>query len=339
MKRELIKSFLKDHLLDSIVFFCACFLIGLFYYIDTGKEIEIGYPLSLALFIYLIWSLFRYLEYRKLYQDLEKMCRLHDYQGSYQTVIGKRINETINGLHSDYLERLSDAELVRKKDRRFLSLWIHNMKTPVTVTDLLLQRMEQKEIDPEVGTQGLKEENKKLLTNLDHVLNMIRLEDFAKDYVPEQIDLHEELKSIINKNKSLFIYNRVFPKIITDLNKAVILSDRKWNELMINQLISNGVKYSRDEQGEAKNIYFILEQENNKISLTIKDEGIGIGEHDLGKVCEPFFTGDNGRKGYQSSGIGLYFCKEVCKLLGHSFAITSKVGKGTSVKIAYLAKL
>ena len=53
--------------------------------------------------------------------------------------------------------------------------------------------------------------------------------------------------------------------------------------------------------------------------LTIRDEGIGIPEHDSSKVCEPFFTGDNGRKGYQSSGIGLYFCNEVCRLLGHAF--------------------
>jgi signal transduction histidine kinase len=168
---------------------------------------------------------------------------------------------------------------------------------------------------------------------------MLRLADFAKDYVPEPIHLLEELKSIINKNKSLFIYNHVFPKIITDLTQADILSDRKWNELMINQLISNSVKYSKDGQEEAKSIYFIIEQKENHISLTIKDEGIGIPEHDLGKVCEPFFTGDNGRKGYQSSGIGLYFCKEVCKLLGHSLDITSEPGKGTSVKISYLAKL
>ena len=242
-------------------------------------------------------------------------------------------------IHLDYMDKLYDTESIRKKDRRFLSLWIHNMKTPVTVTDLLLQRMERQDIDTVTGVMELKEENKKLLSSLDNVLNMIRLEDFAKDYVPETINLFDEITSIINKNKSLFIYSRVFPKIICDLERSDILSDRKWNELMINQLISNSVKYSKDEQGEAKDIYFMIEKNEDRISLTIKDEGIGIPEHDIGKVCEPFFTGDNGRKGYQSSGIGLYFCKEVCKLLGHSLEITSEVGKGTAVKISYLAKL
>lgn len=339
MKIKLIKSFLKDHLPDSIAFFSASFLVGLFYYIDVGEKIEIRYPLSLVLFVYLIWTSLRFFEYHKLYTGLEEMVRYQDFKVNSYTVMGKRMNEAMRRIHTDYLDKLSDVENIRKKDRRFLSIWIHNMKTPVTVTDLLLQRMEQTDIDITVGLHDLKEENKKLLTSLNHVLDMIRLEDFAKDYVPERIDLLEELKSIINKNKSVFIYNRVFPKVITDLTTADILSDHKWNELMINQLISNGVKYSKDEQGEAKDIYFIIEKNENQINLTIKDEGIGIPEHDLGKVCEPFFTGDNGRKGYQSSGIGLYFCKEVCKLLGHSIEIASEVGKGTSVKISYLAKL
>lgn len=339
MNIKLIKSFLKDHLVDSIALFSASFLVGLFYYIDLGEEIEVGYPLALVLFVYLLWTGLRFWEYQKLYTGLMKMVQYQDFQVNSHTVLGNRMNEEMRKLHSDYLEKLSDAENIRKKDRRFLSLWIHNMKTPVTVTDLLLQRLEQKEIDTATGVVGLKEENNKLLSSLDHILNMIRLEDFAKDYIPEPIHLLEELKLIINKNKSLFIYNHVFPKIITDLTQADILSDRKWNELMINQLISNSVKYSKDGQEEAKDIYFIIEKKENRISLTIKDEGIGIPEHDLGKVCEPFFTGDNGRKGYQSSGIGLYFCKEVCKLLGHSLEITSELGKGTSVKISYLAKL
>ncbi len=339
MGTKLLKCFLKDQITNSIAYFSGCFLIGLFYYIDFGKKIEIIYPLSIILFVYIVWMLVRLVEYYRLYKGLEYMIKYQDYQGNFSLSINKRVSEAFSKLHGDYLSKLSSAENERKKERRFLSLWIHNMKTPITVTDILLQRMEQKEIEPQTGLQALKEENKKLLTNLDAVLNMIRLEDFAKDYIPEKINLLEELKHIINKNKSLFIYNRVFPKIITELTEADILSDKKWNDLMINQIISNGVKYSKSEEGTSKNIYFIIEKMDKQIILTIKDEGIGIPEHDLGKVCEPFFTGDNGRMGFQSSGIGLYFCKEVCKLLGHTLKITSEVGKGTSVTISYLAKL
>lgn len=339
MDRKLLISFLKDQSTYTIAYFGGSFLIGLFYYIDTKEKIEIIYPLSIALFVYLIWMLYQFIEYYKLYKGLEEMSKLHDFQGNYHSDINKKINKTMKKLHMDYLDKLNDSEINRKKERRFLSSWIHNMKTPLTVSDLLVQRMEQGELDTPFAVQALKTENKKLLSNLDTVLNMLRLEEFAKDYIPEQLNLLEELQLIINKNKNLFIYNRVFPKIITDLQEANILSDRKWNELMINQIISNGVKYSKDEEGASKNIYFIVEKDNQKIYLTIKDEGIGIPEHDIGKVFEPFFTGDNGRKGYQSSGIGLHFCKEVSKLLGHSLHLTSELMKGTSVKISYLAKL
>lgn len=339
MDAKLLKSFLKDQIANSIAYFSGCFLIGLFYYMDSGKQIEIIYPLSIVLFVYIVWMLIRLVEYYRLYKGLEYMMKYQDYQSDFNLSINRRVSEAFSKLHGDYLNKLSSAENERKKERRFLSLWIHNMKTPITVTDLLLQRMEQKEIEPHAGLQALKEENKKLLTNLDTVLNVIRLEDFAKDYIPEKINLLEELKHIINKNKSLFIYNRVFPKIITELTEADILSDKKWNDLMINQIISNGVKYSKSEEGASKNIYFIIEKMDKQIILTIKDEGIGIPEHDLGKVCDPFFTGDNGRMGFQSSGIGLYFCREVCKQLGHTLKISSEVGKGTSVTISYLAKL
>lgn len=339
MNWKLIRSFLRDQLLDSIAYFIACFLIGLFYYIDTGSRIELAYPAALVLFVFLIWMVIRFYRYNRMYHDLEELRQNQDYEGNDSSCLNSRITQTIRALHKNYLDRLSFEEQRRKKERRFLSMWVHNMKTPVTVTDLMLQRLKQGDMEISAGTEALLEENKKLLTNLDHVLNIIRLEEFAKDYVPEKLDLLEELKSIINRNKSSFIYNRVFPRIVTELKQANILSDSKWNELMISQLISNGVKYSKDETGASKELLFQVESEEDRIILTVRDEGIGIPAHDLGKVFEPFFTGDNGRKGYPSSGIGLYFCGEVCRLLGHAIEITSEAGRGTAVKITYLAKL
>ncbi len=339
MKRKLIKSFFKDFLIDSIAYCSACFLIGLFYYIDTGKQIEVIYPFTLALFVYLVWMAIRFTGYCRIYNSLENLKWYQDTESNYSNCLNRKITVTMNEIHDSYLDRLSEEEESRKKERRFLSMWVHNMKTPVTVTDLLLQRIKQGEVELLSASDTLMDENKKLLTNLDAVLNILRLEEFAKDYVPEQIDLLEALKSIINKNKSIFIYNHVFPKIISKLKRADILSDSKWNDLMISQLISNAVKYSKGEEGTMVELFFLVEQEADRVILTIRDQGIGIPSHDLCKVFEPFFTGDNGRKGYSSSGIGLYFCKEVCKRLGHTIDISSEVGKGTEVRITYLAKL
>ncbi len=338
MSRKLIRSFLKDQFTGSIVYFSGIFLVGLFYYLDTGQEIELLYPVSLAFAVYLAGMLFRFGEYYKIHKGLEELAENCESRRIYHDDLYIRIDETIKKLHMNYLDKLGTSQLNRKKERRFLSMWIHNMKTPITVTNVLLQRMERGELDTAAGLEAIREENEKLLGSLDAVLNMIRLEDFAKDYIPEPMDLLTELNKVINHNKSLFIHNRVFPKVVTGLSEARILSDKKWNELLVTQLISNAVKYSREED-VSKNIYFNIERKGQEIILTIRDEGIGIPKHDLDKIYEPFFTGDNGRLGYQSSGIGLYFCKEICKHLGHSLQITSEAGKGTSVQLSYLAKL
>lgn len=181
-------------------------------------------------------------------------------------------------------------------------------------------------------------ENDKLLSSLDMVLNIMRLQEFAKDYKPEEFDLAVELNQIINNNKRLFIYSNVFPKVINECGENMsmkVLSDRKWNRHMIEQLISNAVKYSKKDEA-VTNLTFRLTREGKKMALYVEDEGIGIEETDLPRVFEPFFTGENGRNGRNSSGVGLYFCKEISEHIQCELSIESNISKGTKVKVLYL---
>jgi signal transduction histidine kinase len=136
---------------------------------------------------------------------------------------------------------------------------------------------------------------------------------------------------------------------------------------MLQQLISNAVKYSHVENDlqendalmensiyvenspqegtklESKYVIFEISKQivdgNGRVELKLKDQGIGIPAYDLPRVMDPFYTGDNGRKCYNSSGIGLYLCKEISKLLGATISIESNVGEGTTVTLSYLTKL
>lgn len=335
---NLLLEFFWDYLPVTVCYFAGFGLVNVFYMIATGNQVEFVYPFLLALFVYLVGAVYYFARYYKFYRAVEEMLSYDDLSIQLNGKIESHVMEQMWKMHHSYMNQLDTKHLEQEKERRFLSMLIHNMKTPVTVNDLLIQRMQNQEVDRQVGIVQMKEENDRLLKNLDQTLNMLRLEEFQKDYVPEPLELVAELRNIINQNKKQFIYSKVYPKIETSLNEAWILSDQKWNELMILQLISNGIKYSRAET-EAKHLYFELKREEEHIMLTIRDEGIGIPDYDLGKVFEPFFTGENGRKGYSSSGIGLYFCKEVANCLGHELSIESKEGKGTCVTIAYLAKL
>ena len=68
-------------------------------------------------------------------------------------------------------------------------------------------------------------------------------------------------------------------------------------------------------------------------TLCIRDTGIGIAPEDLPRVFEKGFTGCNGRTDKRATGIGLYLCRRILEKLGHTIAITSTVGEGTTVRI------
>ncbi|MNJ62145.1 Sensor histidine kinase GraS [compost metagenome] len=69
--------------------------------------------------------------------------------------------------------------------------------------------------------------------------------------------------------------------------------------------------------------------------LEIEDEGIGIPDSDLPRVFDAYFTGENGRKFQESTGMGMYLVKEICHKLGHEIELESVEGKGTAVRILF----
>ena len=152
-----------------------------------------------------------------------------------------------------------------------------------------------------------------------------------KDFVIEKVNLYEEVTSIINKEKRLFIRNKIIPKV--QLNKEVeVYTDNKWIKFVIEQIIINGVKYSKNY---GKYLTITSEESDEYISLHIIDEGIGICKKDIKRVFDLFFTGENGRKYGESTGMGLYIVKTVCDKLGHIIKIKSEEGKGTMLSILF----
>lgn len=330
--------YIKRIRIDSIFYFTTILLITVFYHLSTGKSVEVIYPYSIAITIYLMWMCVRYVSYRSFYYSLSKMEKNCAYEGRFSKEDENVINQAFNQIHCEYLQLIQSKDTYEEEQRRFLSAWIHNMKTPVTVENLIMQRVNRGELDVKLAIEEIALENDKLLSSLDMVLNIMRLQEFAKDYTPEKFDLTTELNQIINSNKRLFIYSNVFPKVIDECGENVstkVLSDRKWNRHMIEQLISNAVKYS-SEEGVIKNVTFRLTKEGKKTVLYIEDEGVGIEETDLPRVFEPFFTGQNGRNGRNSSGIGLYFCKQISEHIQCELSMKSNISEGTKVKVLYL---
>jgi len=337
MNRNIVKDFILDNINLLLLFLINNTLIIFYFYITTNGKTEVIYPLILSLFIFIIFFIINFLKYSKFIEGLKNYSNNSQYDIKVNGILYKKVNDVIKEIHNSYINKIELANNEGINRERFISQWIHNMKTPVSVIDLITQKpLNESKI--EILLEEIKEENDKLLNELENGLNIIRLNEFSKDYVPQTIDLIEVVNKIINEKKKEFIYNNVFPKTNFENMDGKVLSDYKWNKFMLEQIISNAIKYSNSLK-KSKSIYFKISKFENKTVLTIEDEGVGIPNYDMDRIFQPFFTGDNGRKHRNSSGIGLYIANEISQKLSHRISIESKQNKGTKVKIFYLSKL
>lgn len=231
-----------------------------------------------------------------------------------------------------YSLAVADLERLQEEHQRqlsFINLWVHQMKTPVSAISLIAQ-----EADERLAADVL-EETVKLNDGLELVLNMARLSDFAVDYHIRRTDLLASVRQVINSRKKQFIRAGIFPEIDAADGDWTVLTDDKWNRFVIDQIVANGLKYGAQSGKPNQRLKLSLVRQGQQVVLTIADQGPGIPAEDLPRVFEPFFTGENGRRFAQATGIGLYLVRLVVDRLDHRIAITSEEGVGTTVSLTY----
>ena len=227
-----------------------------------------------------------------------------DYQALLTAVAAHRTR--LLAWERDKLEDMTD----------YYTLWAHQIKTPIAAAGLLLQG------DPP-PRQPLEAELIKIGQYVDMVLGYLRLDSDSTDYVFQDTDLDALLRQAVRKFARLFILKR----IALDFRETgrTVLTDGKWLSFVVEQLLSNALKYTPAE-GTVR-IY------GDGETLVIADTGIGIREEDLPRIFEKGFTGYNGRTGQKSTGIGLYLCRRVTEKLGHDLTIVSRPGQGTIARL------
>ncbi|MGU7858283.1 sensor histidine kinase [Streptococcus suis] len=223
------------------------------------------------------------------------------------------------------MERLEvQNKLLLEKQRQeqtelddYYTLWAHQMKTPIAASQLLA-----KEVDSSSVRHQLESELFKIEQYTGLVLNYLRLQSFHDDLVIESVNLEELVRCLVKK------YSLFFIQVNTSLNLGqldrTVKTDKRWLGLLIEQILSNALKYC-----QGGTISIALDGDE----LVIRDTGIGIAESDLERVFERGFSGFNGRRTQQSSGLGLYLSRKIATELGYSLKLSSKVGRGTEVRI------
>lgn len=295
---------------------------------------SILYILILSFVLFAIFLGFAYLSERKNYKALQEHVKdlhqpIHFFENSsYQF---EEYNRILNEQYGLYIEDISKANEEKQRYSTFINQWVHQMKTPLSVISLLLQNAKQQPEHDTKLVRNIEEETDKLTKGLELVLHSSRLDLFHEDFKVERVSLTEIVREAIQEHKSAFIRSKVFPVMKIEQDYFVE-SDRKWLTFIINQIIVNAIKYTKNI---GKQIQFYTKHEKNTLILCIQDDGIGIPSQDIRRVFQPFFTGQNGRKYAESTGMGLYLAKRTCDEIGHTIAIQSEEGKGTTIFITF----
>lgn len=194
----------------------------------------------------------------------------------------------------------------------YYNMWLHQIKTPIAAMGLLLQGEDTKE------NRILAGELFRIEQYVEMALWYLRVDDIY-DLVFESYNLDEIVKDAIRKFAPLFVGKKL--KLEYAPVNVTVITDKKWLSFIIEQLLSNAIKYT--EKGS------ITIKVENKV-LSIADTGIGIAKDDIPRIFDKGYTGYNGRIERKSTGIGLYMCRRAAHKLSHKLAVSSEIGKGST---------
>ncbi|MGU3443000.1 sensor histidine kinase [Bacillus cereus] len=323
-----MKLFLREHVPLISFSIIQLFVTLSVYWLDGYDHLPTAlYSIFLGMCLMIGYLTYRYFSHRRFYHKLSTPSKtLHEsIQEMDSSPLSVALQDILETQYNQYQHQLKTWEYKEKEYLTFLNQWVHQMKTPLSVIELIAQEEHGESFE------SIVEEVDQMKYGLEMVLYMARLETFEQDFYVERVSLQDIVQEVVRENKRLFICNFVYPEVKVNPN-IMVETDRKWLRFVINQVVSNAIKYSA---GSRKNISMATFEEGQSIILEIQDCGVGIPREDLPRVFCPFYTGENGRKFKESTGMGLYLVKSIIERMDHDIEIESEVGKGTKVRIIF----
>ena len=293
-------------LMIYLIFFIAFFLYSLPLY-------AIIYPVLLSLFLLSVIIFFDYLKLKKKHQQLKEK-QLYQVKSQIE-------NDYINIINQlkEEKQKLALNEQNKYQDMiDYYTTWVHQIKTPIASMKLTLDK------EDGITARKLNKDLTAIESYVEMVLAYLRLDCSPNDLLIQEVKLDEAIRNAVKHFSSDFIHKKIRIEIINCEQR--VLSDEKWLSFIIEQLLSNALKYT--DKGK---IVFSFKDNTLKIS----DSGIGINEKDLPRIFEKGYTGFNGRLNQKSSGLGLYLVKRSCDMLDHQIKIESKLNIGTDVYLSF----
>lgn len=289
-------SFLKSEYRIFITLLCTCLVFGgVFLFANFDMQYFI-LSLELILFCMFVFLIIEWMYYIKREQMSDEI---------------ERLQVENNTLRNKMIEERNDLE-------EYFLLWIHQIKTPITVCNLILGKPD--------ADYRLKEQIFYIEDYTNMAMNYLKLKTRTSDMDICEADLDSIISGVIKKYSIIFIEKKI--KLNYKKTEAKVVSDTKWLSILLEQVISNALKYTKS--GE---ITILYDKKTNK--LTVKDTGIGIPSSDIKKIFDRGYSGFNGRLNEKSSGLGLYMIGKIALLLGITIEVKSEVNIGSEFSFIF----
>lgn len=327
---------LTEYLTDKGKYIAALLLsdlaAGVFLYLIDVRKIFIVCGMILWMVPFLIVLTAEFIQKKKYYDYVEQRINALDEKSLLSELIEKpdflegRIMYSVLKETNKYMnDLLFQYEQSAKEYKEYVEMWVHEIKTPLTLIGLLLENNKNEE------TKRIAAEVQQVDGLVEQALFYARSNSLDRDFRIKQLTLEEIVTETLKKNARVMISTKTAVQM--DNLSANVYADSKWMEFILGQIISNSIKYRKAEEG--LRLQFRGTELADGVRLEIEDNGIGICEKDLERIFDKGFTGENGRKHARTTGIGLYLCKKMCKKMNLGIEAFSKEGEGTKIVLVF----
>ncbi|MDU7033464.1 MAG: sensor histidine kinase [Finegoldia magna] len=285
--------FLKKNF-NSILFFISINVIYFIVCYLNNVDIRVFIQgFEICLIVFFIYLVIKYFDFQKELSNDEKI---------------EELEKQIESMRNDYISWQKDIQ-------EYFSMWVHQIKTPITCLEILTE-----------DNKEMKMQLKSIDNYTNMAINYLKLNLHEKDMDISAVDVDNLLNMLIKKYSLLFINSHI--SLDFRKNGLKCITDSKWLSVLLEQILSNAIKYSENSQ-------IILDsfKKDNSVVILIEDYGIGIPEEDINRIFDKGYSGFNGRLKQKSSGLGLYLAKSISDKLDIRLKVDSTVGQGSKFYI------
>lgn len=292
-------------------------LFGLLFWLSKGSFSIYLYGMQLSLFFVVIYGIVRTYQHRL---QLQRVTVHSAKDARHRDPVTEAYRQELLKRDTELKQFIQQTEEKQEDQLAYFTLWLHQIKTPLSALHLLNQASESAQ----------KKQTAQELLRMDEytsmVLNYIKLEDVGKEMDISHVNLDTLIRTVVKKYSILFIHKRI--SLHYDSIDTLVVSDAKWLQVLLEQIISNSLKYTQEGT-------ITITFNEDQHALVIEDTGIGIRAEDLPRIFAKGYSGLNGKLYEKSTGLGLFLGKRIADRLGHTLSVESEMGKGTTVYIQF----